>query len=271
MIIAIDTGGTKTLVGRFDAAGKLEDSRVFPTPQEFDKYRQQVVETVAQMRAEQTPDAICIAVPGVVRDGIALECPNLGWKQVDVAGIFAEAYPTSRIIVGNDADIAGIGEVHQLADTPHIAVYVTYSTGIGTGLIVDGKLLPHIERFEAGKIMFDYDGALQSWEQFASGRAIAARYNSYARDIHDPEAWREIADRLSRGLMAIIPMLKPEYIIVGGSVGAYFDRFEAALSDRLRATIPKYIDSTQIIQAKHPEEAVIYGCYHHALDAINDH
>jgi glucokinase len=102
------------------------------------------------------------------------------------------------------------------------------------------------------------------WEKFASGHAIREHYGRMAADIHDPHEWHEIVERLAIGFQALIPLFQPEVIIIGGSVGTYFERFGHLLTAVLRQRIPQYIDMPQIVQAQHPQEAVVYGCYYYA-------
>src|SRR5690606_4805592 len=98
-------------------------------------------------------------------------------------------------------------------------LYITVSTGIGMGLTVDGHIHPSLANSEPGHMMIEYEGRLRAWESFASGRSIVSTYGKFARDIHDPKIWRQIADKISRGLITIIPTIYPEIIIIGGSVG----------------------------------------------------
>ena len=58
-------------------------------------------------------------------------------------------------------------------------------------------------------------------------------------------------------------------IIIGGSVGTYFDRYADFLRDTLRERLPEHIELPKIIQARHPEEAVVYGCYYYGKDYLS--
>ena len=66
------------------------------------------------------------------------------------------------------------------------------------------------------------------------------------------------------GFQVLIPALQPQIIIIGGSVGVYFDHFAHLLTEVLSRRIPHFIAMPRIVQAKHPEEAVVYGCYYYA-------
>src|SRR5690606_37901536 len=130
----------------------------------------------------------------------------------------------------------------------------------------DGQLLPNIGQFEGGWMHLDYDGKVQGWEEFASGNNFYKRYGQYGSDVDDPEKWQDYAQRVARGLVVLIPVIQPQTLIIGGSMGTHFAKYIEFLEQELSRLIPNFMNSTNIIQAMHPEEAVIYGCYYYATD-----
>ena len=98
--------------------------------------------------------------------------------------------------------------------------------------------------------------------------AIVDAYHKFARDITSKRTWKKIADRISRGFLAVIPIIQPDIIIIGGSVGTYFERYGDYLRDILTSHLPPHIPCPKIIQARHPEEAVVYGCYYYGKDYL---
>lgn len=261
MIIAVDTGATKTLVAGTDAAGKFHTRYRFPTPKDTGKYIDQLAQVILEDFDIKKVHAISIALPGPIINNKATYCPNLGWKDFDVITHLRRALGTkTKIFVENDANLAGLAEAHAIAQTPPDCLYVTLSTGIGTGIVRKGKIDPIFNQSEGGHMVLEFDGALHYWEDFASGRAVYETYGKYARDIHDKATWEAIADKISRGLIAIIPLIQPDMIIIGGSIGTYFDRYEKTLNKVLDERLAHYISRPKLKAAKHPEEAVIYGC-----------
>lgn len=117
-------------------------------------------------------------------------------------------------------------------------------------------------------MLVEYDGIVNEWENFASGFAIRRDYGKFARDIHDKKTWKVIADKISRGFLVLIPLLQPDVIIIGGSIGTYFDRYETELESILSKRLPPHITRPDFRQALHPEEAVLYGCYYYGRDAL---
>jgi predicted NBD/HSP70 family sugar kinase len=268
MIIAVDTGGTKTLVSSFDKNGTSGQQIKFPTPIDTKEYIQALKDIITTNYSNQTVDAIVVAIPGVIKDGIVIWCGNLPWKNFNVALALAGILGKTPIFIENDAKLAGLGETRFLSSIPQQSLYVTVSTGIGTGIITDGHINQALRNSEGGHILIEYDGLVQQWESFASGQAIYKTYGKYAHDITNKRVWNQIADRISRGFLAVIPLLQPDIVIIGGSIGTYFDRFGIQLQNILKEKLPDHIPCPKFVQAKYPELAVIYGCYYYALDNL---
>jgi predicted NBD/HSP70 family sugar kinase len=268
MIIAVDTGGTKTLVARLSEDGAIMTSHKFPTPRDITEYIAVLTNTIAHIAGDERPDVIVVALPGIVKNDIGVWCANLEWKNIDIRSLLQPEFHHAKIIVENDANLAGLGETHFLKDIPTSSLYVTISTGIGTGLIEHGQISPAMRHSEGGHMQLEFDDESQAWEHFSSGKAIYETYGTYARDITDTETWTAIVYRFSVGFLALIPLIQPDVIIIGGSLGTYFERYESLLRERLLDKLPPHIVLPEIRQASHPEEAVIYGCYHYASQRL---
>ena len=268
MLIAIDTGGTKTLVASFDDKGALGPQIKFETPKNTDEYISTLKNILTENYSGQTIKAIVIAVPGTVKDGKAIWCPNLGWKNFDIASALSGIFKKVPVFVENDANLAGLSETRMLKTKPAQSLYVTVSTGIGSGIVTDGHINLALRNSEAGHALVEFDGTVREWESFASGRAILEVYGKYARDITSKRTWDQIADRISRGFLAVIPILQPDVIIIGGSIGTYFDKFGKQLQNILKEKLPAHINCPLFLQARFPELAVIYGCYYYAIDSL---
>lgn len=248
----------------------MGESIKFPTPKDTAEYTKVIRETLRERYGNQQVDVVVIAIPGIIKDGVAVWCKNLQWKNFDVRTALEGVLGDAPILVENDANLAGLGEARVLDPTPNTVLYLTISTGIGSGLITGGHIDPGMRYSEAGRIMLEHDGKLDEWENFASGRSIVETYNQFARDITDDRTWQQIAHRISRGFLVVIPIIQPEIIVIGGSVGTYFERYGHHLQDIVESSLPLNISCPQIIQAQHPEEAVIYGEYYYAVDFLNN-
>lgn len=269
MLVAIDTGGTKTLVASFNHDGSRDKTIRFSTPAKSDDYVSLLRTTLEQHFGNETVEAITLALPGVIKDTTALWFGNLSWKNFDAAKALKGVLGGAPLLVENDANLAGLAETRVLDKMPSSSLYVTISTGIGIGLTTDGRINTALSRSEAGHSMLEFEGSLQKWESFASGKAIYNIYGKFARDITEKQDWLDIIDRISRGFLVLIPTIQPDIIIIGGSIGTYFPRYGNELQKLLRDQLPSYIACPKIVQAKNPEEAVIYGCYYHAVDYLD--
>jgi glucokinase len=270
MLVTVDTGGTKTLVASFSDAGEIVHSVKFATPTKSSHYVTQLTSTIASIVQPSEIDAIVIALPGVVSaSGVLLDAENLGWHNLDMKQELAHFY-SGPVLVENDGNLAGLGEARQLPVTPPVMLGIAIGTGIGTGIISGGKIDPRLRQSEGGLIVLEHDGVLKLWEDFASGRAIKLANGKFAHDITSKRAWKEIGTNISRGLLVHIPTLRPDVIIIGGSIGTYFEKYQVTLQTILRSALPSHIAVPQIVKAAYPEQAVIYGCYYYALDSLAD-
>lgn len=268
MIVAVDTGGTKTLVTLFSHDGVAGKTIKFQTPKKQADYTNLLQETLQTHYGGQRVEAIVIAMPGIVKDGIAVWCNNLKWKNFDVASALSGVLDDAPIFVENDANLAGLAETRSLTPVPVSSLYVTISTGIGTGITTNGTIDPGLRLSEGGRMLVEFDGIVREWESFASGQAIHNTYDRFASEIHDKRTWNQIANRISRGFLAAIPLLQPEVVIIGGSIGTYYDQYATQLEAILIEHLPPHIPCPKFLPAKHPEQAVIYGCYYYAVDAL---
>lgn len=268
MLVAVDTGATKTLVASFGKDGVLGHQTKFPTPHDPKEYVKELRLVIQEQYKDKSVEAIVVAIPGVIKNGVVKICGNLPWSNFDVATALSGVLGKTPIYLENDAKLAGLAETRFLKTIPSQALYVTISTGIGTGIITEGHINPDLRNSEAGHALIEYDGVVREWESFASGRAIYKAYGKYAHDITSKRTWDQIADRISRGFLAVIPILQPDIIIIGGSIGTYFDKYSEHLLGLLKEKLPAIAPCPKFVQAKYPELAVIYGCYYYALDNL---
>jgi predicted NBD/HSP70 family sugar kinase len=258
MIVVVDTGGTKTLVASFDKDGTLGPQVKFETPIDSTEYIQQLRATITENYGGKPVEAIIVAIPGVIKNGIAIWCGNLPWQNFDVESALAGTLGNVPIIIENDANLAGLYEARILEVIPPQVLYITVSTGIGTGIITEGRINPDLRNSEGGHAVLEFEGVMNKWQDFASGKAFYNTYGKYARDITDKQTWDQIADRISRGFLAIIPLLQPDVIVIGGSIGTYFDRFSEQLQSILHEKLPTHIPCPEFVPAENSELAVIY-------------
>jgi predicted NBD/HSP70 family sugar kinase len=263
MITVVDVGATKTLVAQFDEAKQLINKSRFPTPED-----QEVFLTELKRSLNQLTDItmISMAIPGIVVDGVATTCPNLPlWKNVPVRTELQKTYKCP-VVVENDANLAGLAEINSLSPVPQVGLYITLSTGIGTGLIVEGRLAPAFSLSELGHMVFQFNGVWQEWEDFASGQALVNHFGKKANELKRAEEWQWTAEGIAAGLCAVIPAIRPEVIVFGGSLGGHLHQFVKPVEKLLeqRLTRSRFYTLPRLVQAQHPDDAVLFGCYYYA-------
>jgi predicted NBD/HSP70 family sugar kinase len=261
MFGAIDIGGTKTLMAAFDDAGKLVQKITFPTPGDYNSF----IDSLAGNFKTLGPNsykAVTVAVPGKIdrNRGVAIAFGNLDWHNVSIRDDI-EGKLSNPIIIENDAKLAGLYEAIQFPKFRKV-LYITVSTGIGCGLIINGSIDPDFDDMEAGQMLLEHENRLERWENFASGKAIVAKYGKPASELNDPNAWHEIARNLAIGMIDLIALLTPDLIVIGGGVGSHFEKFSNQLNEELMTYANDLLKVPPIYEATNPEEAVAYGCYY---------
>ncbi len=262
MYLAIDVGGTKTLLAAFSPDGKLDKSYRFATPDDYDVFGSQLSATLSQEFSTYNFSGACCAIPGRIdrSEGMVLGYGNLKWRPAPVKHDL-EKLLKCPVLVENDAKLAGLSEAIQLKGRFQRVFYLTIGTGIGTALISGGKIDPGLADSEGGQIWLVRGDKRVQWEDLVSGRAITQRFGKEAAELDDTEAWQAIAQDLAEGLVDIIAVVQPEVVVIGGGVGAHFDKFGDLLSAELKKSETDLVPIPPVIKANRPEEAVVYGCY----------
>lgn len=261
MYLGVDVGGTKTLVALLTDKGVITARKKFPTPRKYEEFLDTLKQTITEL---ETGDlrAIGVAVPGSLdrKHGVGIAFGNLPWKNVRIQGDI-ERLTHTPVVIENDGRLAALSEAMLLKKQHRIVLCITIGTGLGTGVVVDGKIDESFEEMEAGFMPLDYKGKLVKWESFASGKAIYERFGKRATDITDENAWKTIGRNLAVGINALIAIIQPDAIVIGGGVSATFPKFKKYLLAELKKYETPLTPTPPVLQAQRAEEAVIYGCY----------
>lgn len=260
MYVGVDIGGTKTLVAVIDEHAVIREQTKFPTPQNYEEFCSNLAAAVATFTTKDFK-AAGVAAPGRLdrQHGRIIALGNLPWKNEPLQAD-CEKVLGCPVIIENDANLAALSEamLHKDKDT---VLYLTISTGIGGGVVYKQQLDPALLNSEVGHMELPYRGEIKKWESFASGKAIYNRYNKKAMDIHDEETWQAIVRTWALGFFELIAVVQPDLIIIGGSVGVYFDRYKDLLTAELKKYELPVVPLPPIVEAQRPEEAVVFGCY----------
>jgi predicted NBD/HSP70 family sugar kinase len=261
MYLAIDIGGTKTLLACLTNEGIITERVRFETPPNYDDFAELLADNVAKL---STNDFVAcgVGVPGRIDrvHGVGLAMGNLPWRNAPLKADVRKSVKCP-VVIENDANLAGLSEAMLVKHEYDRVLYITVSTGIGTGIIVNQAIDPGFADSEGGHMMLEHNDRLEKWQHFASGKAIVRRYGKKARDITDEATWKHIAHDLAIGLIDLIALMQPQVIIFGGSVGNYLERFKKPLEQSLKRYEIPLVPIPPIVEAKRPEDAVLYGCY----------
>jgi predicted NBD/HSP70 family sugar kinase len=261
MYLGIDIGGTKTLVATLTDEGVITEQVRFETPEKYDEFESALAKTVAQLSTDNFL-ACGVGFPGKLdrKNGIGLAMGNLPWENVPIERDIKRAVHCP-VVIDNDANLAGLSEAMLVKDNYDRVLYITVSTGIGTGIIMNQEIEPAFADSEGGQMMLERNDKMEIWEDFASGSAIVRRYGKQAKDITSEANWEHITYDLAIGMINLIAIIQPQVIIIGGSVGCYLEKYEAHLLKALRAYETPLVRIPPIIKAQRPTDAVLYGCY----------
>jgi glucokinase len=192
LAIGVDVGGTKVAAGVVDPAGKIIERVRRPTPAASPAGTEQViVEVVNELRDRHDVSAVGIGAAGFVDEtrSVVLFAPNLAWRDEPVKKRVEDRLGCP-VLVDNDANTAAWAEVRfGAAQDQDQVVLIAVGTGIGAGLVLDGRL--YRGRWgaagEPGHYRVVPEGRLCGcgnrgcWEQYVSGNALVAEAREFAR------------------------------------------------------------------------------------------
>lgn len=263
MYLAIDVGGTKTLLAVFSPEGKILKQNKFPTSKKYSDFLIELKKAFEHF-GEPGIKACCCAVPDTSMDrkkGIVFGFGNLAWRNVPIVKDLSRILNDVPVIIENDAKLAGFFEANNIRSEFKKVLYITIGTGIGFAIIKNGIIDLEISDTGGHGMILDHDGTLEVWENYASGKALTNKYNKKASEIDDPNIWKDYVVGLAQGFNELLVTFEPDVVIVGGGVGSHFDKYSQFLTDELQKQASQGRILPPIIKAERPEEAVIYGCY----------
>jgi polyphosphate glucokinase len=244
-VLGIDIGGSGIKGAPVDlATGEFTDKRLRITTPEKSTPKN-VAEVVAQI-VEQFSEVIGdgplgVTIPAVVTHGKTRTAANIdkSWIDADAEKIFEKRLGRDILLV-NDADAAGIAEVHYGAAKGHpgLVIMVTLGTGIGTAIVYRGVLVPNSE---LGHLEID-------------GHDAETRAASSVKEKHGM-SYAEWIPRLQKYLSRLEALLWPDLIVIGGGISKNSEKF-----------IPKLKLNAQVVPAKLLNTAGIVGAAWLAAD-----
>jgi polyphosphate glucokinase len=195
-----------------------------------------LVAEIAAHFADDTGDSpIGVTLPSVVTNGIVRSAANIdsAWIGTDARKLLSDRLGRPVTVV-NDADAAGVGELHYGAarDASGLVLMTTLGTGIGSALLYNGVLIPNSEL-----------GHLEIDGHDAESQAAASIRSD------DKLSWAEWAERLQRYYSHVEDLLWPDLLVVGGGVSRKADKFLPLLHLRAPIVAAQLANSAGIIGA----------------------
>ncbi len=251
MYLAIDIGGTKTLIALFSKRGRVIRRKKFRTPQGSATFIRELENYLKDYKKRKIK-ALVVAIPGVVQKNYSVKFGNRKWDDIDIYTPLKNLFDCP-IWFENDANLAALFESFKL---PGKTVFLTFSTGIGGGVAEKNHILPESDSFEPGHKKYWYDGKIKEWEDIAAASAIENHYHvDRATDLKKKEVLEDVAKRIYLGLPDVVKAYHPDNIILGGPMGKIFKLYSKYLPDDL---------GVKYRRPKRPNESVIYGCFRYA-------
>jgi glucokinase len=311
VVFAADLGGTNLRAATVDENGKVHFRLKQNTPQaeKPDEILQALVLAVAQCKEQSKTTGACIravsvVVPGSVNvsRGVVMKAPNVAC--LDGFGLTSALTNELNLpaIIENDANAAAVGEMWQgAARGRRTIVCVTLGTGVGGGIILDGKLWRGVNdsAAEIGHMCVDPFGGVACLcgsrgclEVYASATAIVRmarearpRYsdsllhpgeNLTAEEIYRAgingdelalEVFRRMGVYLGVGLANLINILNPEMIVIGGGVVSAWELFEKHMHREIaERAFPVPAEEVKVVPGECGDDAGLLGAAHLAFN-----
>jgi len=243
-------------LGYFDGTVVLGGS--FETPKMPEEFFAKVGEIYEKYSASKKVSRVSFSVPGMVNmeENRILMAPNLGWRDVSIGKFLQLDVP---ILADNEANLSVFAEKYHSADMKEVkeAVFIVVREGVGTGVLIDGKLYrgPTYTAGEAGHMTVDMNSNRRChclnkgcWEFYASINWAIEHYDGKLEGKNAIERFaalkkkdsRKVLEKLAQniaiGIVNIANILNPQIVILGGEVqdlGEYFYKIiEEEVKDR---------------------------------------
>ena len=302
----IDIGGTNTKLGIFNFEGKLISFKTIPTAKLEDPAL--FIEHLAQESEQMLSNELNIKLGDKKIVGLGAgapmanyftgsveHAPNLGWKNVPLKKLF-ETYFRCPAVIENDANLAAVGEKKwgsgkNLTDF----ILITLGTGVGAGLILDGKLYRGHNALggEGGHIIIPHEkkrlcscGGMNHLESYLSAKGIKETISELTHedwtieklgtlfrdgDLKATAIINQIATELATGFVSMGVLFGPQAFIIGGGVSKLGESFNKVVLKKMDEMIHFSLKGKiQILTATlSSDKGAVYGGAAHIFDEIS--
>jgi glucokinase len=229
--VALDIGGTKFIVGAADDSGRLLKRVRESTPGDFEEGMELLERMIADVTEGGVITGMGAAIGGPMdwETGVVSPLHQPNWRNVPFRKIMEERWQ-APLFIDVDTNVAALAEYECRKPSASRLLYITVSTGMGGGLIIDGKIYrgmsgahPEVaHQFVSatgpqGKPVLCSCGAEGCLEELVSGNGIRRTYGKKAEDLNNDE-WRQVSIYLGHGLRNLATIYLPDIIVLGGGV-----------------------------------------------------
>ena len=272
-VLAVDIGGTKFSLAAFDAGRMIRrESHATDAEGGRDWMLAQIEAIVTKWRGELAFERCGIGFGGPVHfadQSIALSTHVGGWRDFRL-GDWLRAIAGAPAVMDNDANVGALGEARHGAGVGASPLfYMTLSTGIGGGVLVDGAVLRGADSWagEIGHIQIEPEGPAclcgsnGCLERMCCGLWLARDYGRPAKELlTDPAFVRRYVVHLARGLRSAVMLLNPARIVIGGGISKAGDALFVPLREELRRQVPPWSGARLVVQpAALADDSVLWG------------
>lgn len=314
-VIGVDLGGTKIATALCDTECnivsriKVDTGASEGTQKVLHRIKESINLVVAQSGIPLSRMAgIGLSSPGPlnVSEGVVICAATLGWYNIPVRQLIYDEFKIP-VYLENDCNAAALGEKWLGAGRGYDnLIYITVSTGIGSGIIIDRKIYhgKHDTAGEFGHICIEYGGRKCSCgnkgclEAYSSGTAIAmiareclvknmksaipdfakgdignidclaVEKAAYEGDELALKIWHQAGVKLGHGISILMQLFDPDIVVIGGGVSKAWDLFCEPMLDGIRRNTYKLIsDDMKIVRAQLGNDAGVLGAAMIALNA----
>jgi glucokinase len=271
--LAIDIGGTKFTMAAFQGDRMVErESRSTDREGGREWMTDRLGELIRQWRDRYSFDACGIGFGGPVNfaeQRVALSTHVGGWDNFDLP-LFIEDAAGAGVVMDNDANAGALGEaVYGAGRGADPLFYMTLSTGIGGGIVIEGKVLRGADSYagEIGHLTVRPDGpeclcgSKGCYERMCCGLWLERDHGRSAAELmQDPEFVRGYVVDLALGLKSCIMLLNPARIVIGGGIAKAGDRLFTPLRSELRRQITNWSRARiDVVPAALGDDSVLWG------------
>jgi predicted NBD/HSP70 family sugar kinase len=233
LFVGLDIGGTKFLVASANEQGQILKRVQAASPTALGAGLALLHQMIAEVSQNQQIAGMGAAIGGPLDwlTGIVSPLHQPEWREVPLKNIMEERW-NCPFWVDVDTNVAALGEYHFSGEKAERFVYITLSTGMGGGFLVNGRIYRGMEggHPEVGHMAVPLHcsnptavqcecGAPDCLEAVVSGNAIRRIYGKPAENLSEIE-WAEVTYHFGQGLRNITVLYHPELIVIGGGIAS---------------------------------------------------